>query len=315
MDIRARSLLSKIKEFKGAEHSVIAGGAVRDTNLEIEPKDYDFYIPSEAYKNVVKILSIGSNAKKADGSYPGTSIKSVYNMDYEGIKVQLMAVNLKNDEELGLNVVKTFDYGLCMAWYEGSTIIQDTEEYQKDKTEETLTLYKLEGMSYLPMAMERFNYLNKKLGGYYSFRSPLLEFKGKEKINPYASKKMKTRILDAGLGAWDGGVNFVPAPPQEDWNDRIQFDPNGILGIGNPVGEVVFDRVPPADGNAWLRGALDRLAPAVPPVAQRIAIPGQWVEDNNGLPARFERAIEQMGNELNREDVLRNIGNFINNNV
>ena len=176
MDIRARDLLSKIKDVESSSFSIIAGGAARDEYLNKPVKDYDFYIPSTAYKDVCNILK-GIDASVPENSYPGEVISEVLNISYEGIPCQLIFSDLENADDFPQRVLNTFDYGICKIYYEGSSILVDSEEFNKDAKSKTMTLYRLDHISHLPKAITRFNYLNKKLGGFWEFRCPLLELK------------------------------------------------------------------------------------------------------------------------------------------
>lgn len=243
IDIRARELLSKIRKIKGAENAVIAGGAVRDVILGLEPKDYDFFIPGEGYRAVVETIGIDSKSHPDSVEYQTSmsTLKAVRQAEYEGLKVELMKEKLPNNEDFGRNVIKTFDYGICMAYYEGASLVREAEEFMTDKNNYHMTLYTLYHIADLPKSIARFNRLNEKLGGKYRFNCPYL------KIDKPKEEK-ESKILDETWVEPPGfrvGLELRPAhrapifplpqerhrevPPPQDlnanlWVDNLRFD-------------------------------------------------------------------------------------------
>lgn len=206
MDIRARTILSLIKSIKGAEQSIIAGGAVRDSFFDVPPKDFDFFIPDDAFKQVIQevrreiapksppppvpypssgyfikksvdkladyVTSYGGIFAKEKSEHP--DLKDVVDLEYEGIQLQLMSVPHLNDDEFALKVIDRFDYGINMAYYDSGVVIRDTEKFQFDLNNRRMTLYQLFRMEDLPKTMEKFNRVSAKLGGRWEFHSPRL---------------------------------------------------------------------------------------------------------------------------------------------
>lgn len=163
MDIRVRDILSKTRMVKGAENSVLFGACVRDMYFHKEPKYFDLAVPHSAFKEVTKAYRDwdhfgypSQGGKKHDG-------RSVY---YEGIAVRMWDEDLPNDENFALSVVHTCTWGLNMLWSEDGKSVKTTEEFEKDRRNKTLTLYKLNHISELGKALENYREVNESLIGY-----------------------------------------------------------------------------------------------------------------------------------------------------
>ena len=267
MDIRARDLLSKIKDIESSSFSIIAGGAARDEYLNKPVRDYDFYIPSTAYRDVCNILK-GIDASVPENSYPGEVISEVLNISYEGIPCQLIFSDLENADDFPQRVLNTFDYGICKIYYEGSSILVDSEEFNKDAKSETMTLYKLDHISHLPKAITRFNYLNEKLGGFWEFRCPLLELKDDGTKTTKIKKLNNITALDRLVAGRERDVvnNFV-AQRAVDWN--MLPNPGQRVGwnIADPIvwgGPGLGEFNPPNDQHVDFRD--------LPPIQQHLGL-------------------------------------------
>jgi len=200
MDMRARHLLSVIRADKRWSNSIIAGGAVRDEYFELQPKDYDFFVPFDY--NVLDTLTkeIGSHPVKSDKNYRysrSLPIVDVFDWKYEGIEVQVMVTRFPNDENFTKKVMDSFDFGINKIFYEGSYVLEDTPEFQKDAKSKILTLYSLTDLKYLPKYMDRYTRINKKLGGNFTFACPNLQLVGtvpNYTENPCAEIPLPSRV-------------------------------------------------------------------------------------------------------------------------
>ena len=185
MDIRARHVLSILRSFPWSKNAILAGGAVRDEYFGIEPKDYDFFIPHNfnPVTELANVLKVPAVSHKIDYKYSkGLPIKKVYNYAFDGIDVQVMVTRFDDTEDFPNQIMNSFDYGINMIYYEGASILRDTEKFHKDFEEKTLTLYHLTDLKYLPKYMDRYTKINTKLGGKFKFKCPNLQLvKGEEK--------------------------------------------------------------------------------------------------------------------------------------
>lgn len=273
MDIIVKTMLDFVQGQKGYENSVLAGGAVRDYFLGIEPKDYDIVVPYTSFDgrtkllmNIMKEFDIGEKKEKGvEYADSRQQIRGVDGFEFEGKKFDIIVRQLDDDEDFGKRVVETFDYGYNMAYYDGLVIHDDNEKFRYDRDNWTYSLHNLEKISNLPKAIQRYNDLNKRLedvgrGGLH-FRATCLEIKG-EKEEKYT---IKWKTSTAG-----NFVNPVPRPAdlraqeREALQDvigdlvreeraiqarrgaRIQFDQalgDQIINDPRPVGEPIRFRV------------------------------------------------------------------------
>lgn len=168
MDIRVKTILDFVQSKTGHEHSVIAGGAIRDEAFNLVPRDYDLHIPvSKEHPLEVLMDSLQKEFKvefkTKDNLYP-TSKKSKYQLPirasdflFEGKLIDLISKNyIPNDENFGKTLVEEFDYGINMAYYDGMTIDDSNKNYQNDIHRHFMTLVNLDSVSDLPRAMERY---------------------------------------------------------------------------------------------------------------------------------------------------------------
>jgi hypothetical protein len=263
MDIRARDLLGRIRKI--SPQAVIAGGAVRDDLLGVEPKDYDFFIPFKEYPNVVREFNGGKrHPKSKDYTTSHSDISDVYQFEYEGIKVELMRSRFDPSEDFGQKVIQSFDFGICMAYYEGSSLIRDTDKFQEDVKNGTMTLYKLQRISDLPRSIDRFNRLNGRLGGRYKFTSPRLQLL-KDEDNSEKTEKTGLEVYSNPYKMVGDDVLWARPVP------RARIEPRPLFfnepGMANPAAEIPLiadpepDRIPPVVAerprDAW-REAVDR---------------------------------------------------------
>jgi hypothetical protein len=273
MDMRARDLLSKIRNIKGAENAVIAGGAPRDTHLGIEPKDYDFFIPEGGFQSVIELFK--EVKKHPDSKQYSKSIHPlsvVYQAEYEGIKVELMRMKLENNEQFGENLMDTFDFGICMTWYEGATLLRQTDKFEKDVSSATMTLYKLDHIEKLPNVMGRFNRLNERLGNKYSFRCPLLRIE--------RSKEQKeTVVKDYAYTTYGEDHGFNIRPRIEPLRD-IRFvepraQPFGIEQAARDLNQAARN-----ENDGQVDAALNRLNQFLRPNPVAEPVRGEWIDPN-----------------------------------
>lgn len=271
IDIRARYILGELR--KTSPQAILAGGAVRDTYFGVEPKDYDFFVPTKAFKAVTGSLMAkygkGSFSDKKYAYARNSYLKGVYDTKIEGCDVQIMSSDFEGNDDFALNVVNTFDFGINRIYYDGGGILRDTEDFQKDDSQNTMTLYTLNDIKYLPKYLDRFQRINAKYKNRFTFKSPCImivdpvsreEVKDIPKskspvyssslINHYANEQLeRNRQMMQALG------NIVRAQAQAGGDIAV---PNVDIGrMGVAMGEVQ-NRRPPAlpiepAPEGWLR--------------------------------------------------------------
>lgn len=230
MDIIVRSVLEFIQQEK--KNTVLAGGAVRDTILGVQPKDYDIFVPSSTPKDKKAIVAKLSKEFNIDGfrdkhqDYEGTTIKSykidpdafknegpdlqrldyVWNFTLEGKQIEVIGVREPDDEDFPTSIIQSFDYGLNMVYDNGSYVDDQNINFTNDFHYEWLSLINLRSISHLPNAIARFERLHMKFletGRRFKFKAPCLTlFGGEEKAEPKV-KKLDLN-LTTGAQAWVG---------------------------------------------------------------------------------------------------------------
>lgn len=161
---------------KFPDGAVIAGGAVRDHMLGIEPKDIDVFIPARA--GVVHDPA-PTNTTFSMKAFPArfgldriyevferqaeyaalNNIESVSRGEVFGYTVDAIEMNV---DFTGQQLVETFDFGINWCWFDGQ--INDTPEAFVDRYSKFIILHHHDR---LERSLERFARLNERHGGQY----------------------------------------------------------------------------------------------------------------------------------------------------
>jgi len=240
MDILVKSVLDYIQSQAGHTNAILAGGAVRDGQLNLEPNDYDICVPSKSPKDIDQLLlGIGeefgvetlmkskdygitskSSRKKSSRRLKtdGQNLTSVYGFTFEGKKIDIIGHFYEDDEEFADNVIDNFDFGINMVYDTGSFVYDNNRNYREDRDWGQISLINLLDITQLPNAMVRFNKLNDRLkaqhGRSYIFRAPclLLNHPKKEKESlKFSEKMMYSDSFDAEE------EDLLPAGPPVGW--------------------------------------------------------------------------------------------------
>lgn len=228
MDIRVKTILDFIQGQKGYENAVIAGGAIRDYHYELEPKDYDIFIPLETRQQSVKHIitlinkefNLGLEGKEKGKEYEDAkSLRGVTEITFEGKVFDIIGKPAKNDETFGFEVIKDFDFGNSMAFYNGLYVEDSNEHWKADVGRSRMTLVNMTRLSDLPRHMERFNRFNKRLldgkGWMVSFDSSCLSLRKSSVVDDLYTRAGKKAKLEIG-GVWNpAGEIVLPNPGPE----------------------------------------------------------------------------------------------------
>lgn len=156
--------LQKIDKFKSA---VIAGGMVRDSHLGGDWKDIDIFTPVNVtlgdIVNFEKINLVSKDQGLPPKKYGPAFKYKVYNFTYhDTIPVQIV-YSAQYDSTLpyGEDLIQRFNYGIDQAYWDGEKE-GSTEQFKSDIKHSYATLTKLDYLSNLPDAMEKFNRLKQK---------------------------------------------------------------------------------------------------------------------------------------------------------
>jgi hypothetical protein len=158
--------------------SVIAGGAVRDYLLGVEPKDIDVFsdiaaeraMPSEADHNIVYsdprfgLYRIENEYERFEEYAAVSNIACVSSGQLLGHRVDHVIIEGFTS---GPELVAGFDFGLNRCWFDGE--IHDTDEARHDRETRTATLLLTDRVE---RSATRFQRLNERWGGGWRYVVP-----------------------------------------------------------------------------------------------------------------------------------------------
>jgi hypothetical protein len=178
-------MLTAVKEIYEPEMAIVAGGAVRDYVLGLQPKDIDIFIHLKEelpYATLVDLANqLGWNNIQDVGNKYGKSRQSLGHVQFVikanvfSYSVDLCFTTAPSPEEL----IKAFDWNICQHWYDGQ--VNSTMAAKLDVKKNQWTPVRTpDGAS-----KEHFDRVNKRHGGNYKLNlgEPWYhQFTGKEKI-------------------------------------------------------------------------------------------------------------------------------------
>lgn len=133
--------------------AVIAGGAVRDYLLGVDPKDIDVFIHANEFVHPAGFEGLGDEKSAEYDAMNEISI--VVRGNIAGFQVDLVGVTFSPDE-----MVERFDFGIARCWYDGE--IHDTPEAAADRANKTVTLLLDDRIE---RSRARFARFNERMGG------------------------------------------------------------------------------------------------------------------------------------------------------
>lgn len=125
-----------VKLWNHRHEAIIAGGAPRNWDHGMPANDLDIYIGSPISKSYLEEIFDNKTEKLGKDndnySYKNDTIESVYETEYKGIKVQIIASSRTcyTVENLITIMFKSFDFGLCkIAWTKKQPTIEERIDY------------------------------------------------------------------------------------------------------------------------------------------------------------------------------------------
>jgi hypothetical protein len=156
------ALLGSIQDLCATAH--IAGGAVRDTLLERPIKDIDLFLAEDATDEAAKLLrskfgyvKVGEWATYEGFSDPAVARLAKFERADETIPFCLIA--LVKPKSMDVNVQR-FDFGICMAAWDGHKIFR-ADQFYRDAKNQTFTLRRADNQPQFDYSMSRFHKLTK----------------------------------------------------------------------------------------------------------------------------------------------------------
>lgn len=147
---------------KGA---IVAGGAVRDYLLGVEPKDVDVFCPTEGLGgfDFTGFDPLGEDRRE---EYEALSfIDVVQRTRAHGFQVDLVGVHMPDWSPRSL--VETFDFGITRSWFDADGL-HDTAEAGYDRSCRVVTRLLHDRPE---RAKARFDRFNQRMGGVFQYRA------------------------------------------------------------------------------------------------------------------------------------------------
>ena len=143
---------------KGPIH--IAGGAVRDTILERPIRDIDLFMPNVSIDAAVALLrdkfgyvKVGKWTRYKKFSDP--SVVRVAKLERVDTTIPISLIGLAQDLDARANIAR-FDFGVCMAAWDGGSFFVMDDKFKRDADNETFTLCRADNLAQFSHSMERF---------------------------------------------------------------------------------------------------------------------------------------------------------------
>lgn len=158
------------------EGSIIAGGAIRDYILGVEPKDFDVFGSYSTYNQEVEgmeHLTQNTNDEHAEEYNAMREIAIVMKGEIEGVKVDYIGHHLEDP----VQVIEAFDTGINQVFYaspqEGGLfpggMLYKKKAFVEDMTNNTVTVLRGDRIERTKARFERFN---AKMNGEYTLVIP-----------------------------------------------------------------------------------------------------------------------------------------------
>lgn len=147
--------------------AVIAGGAVRDFMLGVEPRDIDIFMKPDGWiMNRPEGFDRIDDKVERECEYTalGAGIESVSRGQLYGFSIDVIEIETPSPFDAA-KLVEGFDFAIARSWFDGQ--IQDTVEAQLDRYFRCVSLL----ISTRPeRARRRFERFNKRMSGAFTYR-------------------------------------------------------------------------------------------------------------------------------------------------
>lgn len=143
--------------------SFLAGGALRDYVLGVEPKDFDVFVNYVDYDpNVEGMKNIDYDSDEHAQEYEAVSeIAIVMKGEVEGVKVDFIGIH----EPDPVKVIESFDTGISQIMYAAPGMMYKKAAFVTDLENKTVTVLRGDRME---RTVARFKRFNEKMDGQYT---------------------------------------------------------------------------------------------------------------------------------------------------
>jgi hypothetical protein len=155
---RYANIIKTIRSIAPQAH--LAGGAVRDTILEKEIRDIDMFVDDDHVDEVAKLLRTDFSCVKTGEwrqyeLFSDPAMTRVAKFENARETIPVCIIGLKSEYASPKANISRFDFGLCMAAFDGSKVIR-THEFDSDMDGETFTLCRADNFQQFAYSMSRF---------------------------------------------------------------------------------------------------------------------------------------------------------------
>jgi hypothetical protein len=151
-------ILATLQEIAPEAH--IAGGAVRDTILHKQIADIDVFMDDDHLERAAALLRSSCSYVKVGEwkhylGFSDPAMTRVAKFEKADETIPICVIGLRPDYASPKANIARFDFGICMAVFDGKETIR-TEEFDQDAEQETFTLYRADNSQQFAYSMSRY---------------------------------------------------------------------------------------------------------------------------------------------------------------
>jgi hypothetical protein len=146
---------------KGPIH--IAGGAIRDTILKRPIRDIDLFLPNVSLDEAAALLRDKFGYVKIRKwtrykNFSDPSVVRVAKLQRADTTIPISLIGLAQGLDARANIAR-FDWGVCMASWDGGSFFVMDDRFKRDADNETFTLCRADSLAQFNNSMERYEKL------------------------------------------------------------------------------------------------------------------------------------------------------------
>jgi hypothetical protein len=201
------TILATLQQIAAEAH--IAGGAVRDTILHKQIHDIDVFMSDEHVDEAAALLRSSCGYVKVGDwkqylQFSDPAMTRVAKFEKADETIPICIIGLRPGCATPGNNMARFDFGICMAGFDGDKLIR-TEEFDLDEKARTFTLYRADNLAQYKYSISRFE---KITAGRYQGWSLVIPEEFEEYTKDHTFSRYWYRDSVKGFGD-DGGENVL----------------------------------------------------------------------------------------------------------